>query len=178
MNIKKHNISETEIPQWENGRVTNLSNRSFQPLPMTIDPQNNDNSFQHQALKGIQEETKLSALFFSNVNMKIIQDRIRYDIWVRTNKIHIIAPQNIIELEIIMRGIYLQYALNLNCKFRDQINRLNQLVIDWCVPKIFVEVEQHFAYLDRIQTLPVPIDLPQNLSSSGTKMLRSITSTF
>lgn len=169
---------EVDIPQWENGRVTGLSGRSFQPLPMTVDSQNRDNSFQHQALKGIQEETKLSALFFSNVNMKNIQNRIRYEVWLRTNKKHIIAPQNIIELEIIMRGIYLQYALNLNCKYKDQIERLNQLVIDWCVPRVLVEVEQHFAYLDRIQTLPVPIDLPQNLSSAGTKMLRSITSTF
>lgn len=169
---------EVNIPQWENGRVTGLSGRPFQPLPMTVDSQNNNNSFQHQALKGIQEETKLSALFFSNVNMKIIQDRVRYEVWLRTNKKHVIAPQNIIELEIIMRGIYLQYALNLNCKYKDQIERLNQLVIDWCVPRVLVEVEQHFAYLDRIQTLPVPIDLPQNLSTAGTKMLRSITSTF
>lgn len=170
--------SEKTIVQWENGRVTGLSGRFFAPLPMTMDSQNTDNKFQNIATKGILQQDRLNALFFSNVNMNQIQNQIRYQVWLKTNKRHVIGHQNTIDLEIVMRSIYLQYALHLNCRYKEQIERLNQLVVNWCVPKIFVEVEQHMAYLDQIQTQPVPIELPQNVSATGTKMLRSITSTF
>ena len=169
---------ERTVPQWENGRVTGLSGRSFAPLPMTTDDKNSDNRFKNEALKGIQTESRLSALFCSKPNMQQIQNRIRYEVWKRSGEKYVIGEQNTLDLEVVMRSIYLQYALNLNCRYKEQIDRLNQLVIDWCVPKIYIEVQQHMAYLDQIQTQPVPIDLPQNLSSAGTKMLRSITSTF
>lgn len=169
---------EWSVPQWEDGRVKGLSGRSFAPLPMTTDDGNRDNKFKDEALRGILERDKLSMLFFSNVNMETIQNRIRYEVWNRSNQRHVIDKQSTLDLEVVMRSIYLQYALHLNTRYKEQIERLNQLVIDWCVPKILVEVEQHFAYLDQVQTLPVPIDLPQNLSTAGTKMLRSITSTF
>ncbi len=169
---------ETSVPQWENGRVTGLSNRAFAPLPMTTDNQNRDNKFKDQALTGILERDRLSMLYFSKPNMDSIQTRIRYEVWLRSDKRHVVGHQSTIDLEIVMRSIYLQYALHLNCRYKEQIERLNQLVIDWCVPKILVEVQQHMAYLDQVQTQPVPIDLPQNLSVAGTRMLRSITSTF
>lgn len=169
---------ETSVPQWENGRVTGLSGHSFAPLPMTTDDHNRDNKFKDEALRGILERDKLSMLYFSKPNMDNIQNQIRYNVWLRSNKRHVIGHQNTLDLEVVMRSIYLQYALHLNCRYKEQIERLNQLVVDWCVPKILVEVEQHMAYLDQVQAQPVPIDLPQNLSTAGTKMLRSITSTF
>ena len=40
------------------------------------------------------------------------------------------------------------------------------------------EINQYIGYISDISTLPMPIDLPQNLSSKGTKISRSITSIF
>ena len=67
---------------------------------------------------------------------------------------------------------------NLNCKFNQQINDLNKLVLNYCVPNILQEVQTYLGYLDDVQQLPNPIELPQNLSSAGTKTLRSVTTTF
>jgi hypothetical protein len=39
-------------------------------------------------------------------------------------------------------------------------------------------VEQYLGYLDAVQKLPNPLPLPENLSSAGTKTLRSVTTTF
>ena len=59
-----------------------------------------------------------------------------------------------------------------------QINYLNKLVLDYCVPNVLTEVEQYLGYLDAVQKLPNPLPLPENLSSAGTKTLRSVTTTF
>lgn len=169
---------EVYVPRWENGRVTGLSGKSFSDMPMTADAKNQQNDFQHIATKGIITESPLSALFFSKPNMQQIQNRIRYEIWKKTDKKHVIGEQSYIELEIVMRSVFLQFGLHLKERIQEQVERLNQLVIDWCVQKILVELYQHISYLDQVQTNPVPLDLPQNMSSTGTKMLRSITSTF
>ena len=77
-----------------------------------------------------------------------------------------------------MRSIYLQHSPNLPNKITEQINYLNQLVCDWCVEQIIPEVNQYVGYLKEIEYMPVPIDLPVNLSSKGSRSLRSVTTTF
>ena len=77
-----------------------------------------------------------------------------------------------------MRSIFLQHSPNLNYGITQQIEYLNNLVTEWCVPKIYVEVQQYYGYLNDIQNLPMPIDRPINLSAKGTKITRSITTTF
>ena len=77
-----------------------------------------------------------------------------------------------------MRAIYLQYSLNQDKDFGKQINYLNNLVLSYCVPNILTEVEQYLGYLDNVQKLPNPLPLPENISSAGSKTLRSVTTTF
>ena len=50
--------------------------------------------------------------------------------------------------------------------------------MDYCVPNILSEVQQYLGYLDNVQKLPNPLPLPENLSSAGSKTLRSVTTTF
>ena len=57
-------------------------------------------------------------------------------------------------------------------------NELNAIVIEQSVPRIMSQVAQYFGYLHDVQHLPIPIDLPKNLSNKGTKLLNSVTSTF
>jgi len=164
--------------QFQNGRVVNVGDTSFKPLPMFPEDNNKKNNFKNEALKGIQTDSPLSFLFFSKLNMERLQELIRYQVWIQSGKKHVIDKQSTTELEIIMRGVYLQYSLNQNCNFKKQIDYLNKLVLDYCVPNILSEVEQYLGYLDNIQKLPNPLPLPQNLSSAGTKTLRSVTTTF
>ena len=137
-----------------------------------------NNNFQVESLYGIQETSKLNQLFFSKKNMDIIQNNIRYTVYVKTNKKHIIDKQSDIELQIIMRSMYLQHSPNLEYNYKEQLEYLNKLVVDWCVEKIIPQLEQYIGYLKEVEYMPMPIDLPVNLSSKGSRTLRSVTSTF
>ena len=68
--------------------------------------------------------------------------------------------------------------LELYRDLREQVLQLDKMVIEETVPKIISSIKQYIGYLYDVQQLPIPIDLPKNLSSRGTKMLNSVTSTF
>ena len=67
---------------------------------------------------------------------------------------------------------------NYVAQIKEQIKYLNDLVVNWCVEKIIPEVYQYEGYLKQVEYMPVPIELPVNLSSKGTRNLRSVTTTF
>lgn len=162
--------------QFQNGRVI-TTNENLKDLQM-IENNESQSDFQTEALYGIQEKTQLNQLYFSKKNMNIIQDKIRYEVYMNTEKKHIIDKQSDLELEIIMRSTYLQHSPNLPNQITEQLKYLNQLVTNWCVEKIIPEIYQYVGYLKEVQYMPVPIEHPVNLSSKGTKNLRSVTTTF
>ena len=162
--------------QFQNGRVI-TTNEPLKDLGM-IENNTTQKNFQLEALYGIQEQTQLNQLYFSKANMEIIQNKIRYEVYLKTDKKHIIDNQSPVELEIIMRSIYLQHSPNLPTQIKEQIKYLNELVTNWSVEKIIPEVYQYMGYLKQVEYMPVPIEHPQNLSSKGTRNLRSVTTTF
>ena len=162
---------------FQNGRVT--TNGDIIKDMKMIDNENEVmNNFQVEALYGIQETSKLNQLFFSRKNMDNIQDLIRYTVYTKSDKKYKIGKQSEVELEVIMRSIYLQHSPNLPNKIKEQISYLNKLVSDWCVEQIIPEVQQYIGYIKEIEYMPMPIDLPLNLSSKGSRSLRSVTTTF
>jgi hypothetical protein len=163
--------------QFQNGRVT-LSNKNVKDMKMIDHESEKMNNFQVEALYGIQETSKLNQLFFSKSNMDIIQNMIRYNVYLKSDKKFIIDKQSDVELEIIMRSIYLQHSPNLLDKTKEQIEYLNKLVSDWSVEQIIPEINQYIGYIKEIEYMPLPIDLPLNLSSKGSRALRSVTTTF
>lgn len=163
--------------QFQNGRVIMNNTQNVKDMNM-IEGNKPNNNFQVESLYGIQETSKLNQLFFSKKNMDIIQNNIRYTVYVKTNKKHIIDKQSDIELQIVMRSMYLQHSPNLEYNYREQIEYLNKLVVDWSVEKIIPQLEQYIGYLKEVEYMPMPIDLPVNLSSKGSRTLRSVTSTF
>jgi hypothetical protein len=182
-NFKNIQNEDTSITQFQNGRVshTNLNKKSDMPLFMNDnDPKSHivQNNFQQELLYGIQETSQLNQLFFSRKNLDLIQDMIRYRVYIKSNQKYIIARQSNVEVQIVMRSMYLQQSTNLPTNIKEQITYLNNLVVDWCVEKIIPEVEQHVGYIRDISYYPMPIDLPKNMSQRGSKTLRSVTSTF
>lgn len=118
----------------------------------------NDNS--ESSIKGILEENSLNSLFFSDTNMKVIQDTLRYRVYKNTNQV--ISPQSQNDLYIIMRSIMLQYA-----NFRigidnivEEIKRLNEKVLEYSVENVSSNVKQHQGYIEDLSKLPVPMDHP------------------
>lgn len=164
--------------QFQNGRVIINEKKTMKDLKMINDNGKVMKNFQVEALYGIQETTKLNQLFFCRANMEEIQAGIKYNVYIKTEKKHIIDKQSEVELEIIMRSIYLQHSPNLPNNIKEQIRYLNQLVVDWCVETIIPEIYQYYGYLKEVEFMPIPIDLPLNLSSKGSRTLRSVTTTF
>jgi hypothetical protein len=161
--------------QFQNGRVT-LTKDNFKDIKMIDNSNETMKNFQVEALYGIQETSLLNQLFFSKKNMDIIQNTIRYTIFQKTN--NKIDNQSSIELEIIMRSIYLQHSVNLPDKIKEQITYLNELVVNFCVEQIIPQIQQYQGYLKEIEYIPMPMDLPLNISSKGSKTLKSVTTTF
>jgi hypothetical protein len=163
--------------QFQNGRVTTTSD-NLKDIKMIDRSNEKMNNFQVEALYGIQETSQLNYLFFSKKNLENIQNMIRYNVYLKSDNKHIIDKQSDIEIEIIMRSIYLQHSPNLPNKITEQISYLNKLVSDWCVEQILPEINQYIGYIKEIEYMPVPIDLPLNLSSKGSRTLKSVTTTF
>jgi hypothetical protein len=74
-------------------------------------------SMGEQALKGIQEESLLSRVFFSPANYKLLQKIIKIAIAIASQKRYLLQDdQNEEDLTIIMRGMFLQHARHLPVK--------------------------------------------------------------
>ena len=112
------------------------------------------------SLKGIIQETPLSNLFFSDMNIKTLQWTIRYRIFKTKNKK--ISYQSEKELFVIMRSIYLQYANSIvNSKeMLQNLKTLNKMVIDYTVKNISDQLDQYDNYITKISSAPIPLAHP------------------
>lgn len=173
-----NSTNRTVAPQYQNGRVINLSTEKNRDFHMFSGNNNKSDNFKNNALQHIQVKTKLSLVYFSEANIERLQNMIRYTVWVKSDKKFVIAPQSTIELQIIMRAIYLQHAKNLDFNIAEQVQELDDMVVNFCTPKIINEVIQHNGYLRQLEYLPIPEDRPVNMSAKGTRTLRSVTTTF
>jgi hypothetical protein len=120
----------------------------------------NDNRTTFDNLKFVQQNTVLSNLFFSLKNVQIIQNALRAGVYNYSNKKYLIDEQHPDSLNIIMRAIFLQNSKNQPDNLTQQINELNKLVINYCVPKLYSEVEGYINYKRDASTLAVPLDNP------------------
>jgi len=123
-------------------------------------------------MRGNWGETVLSRTFFGPENMKIVQNAIRKEVYDRSKeKRWVIDEQSADELQIVMRSLYLQYAKNLDYDIPGQIRDLNDLVLEWCVPRILSEIGMYEYYLKDISQMPIPLSHPVSQSSAGSKSL-------
>jgi hypothetical protein len=120
-------------------------------------------------IRGNWEPNALNQTFFSTANFQIIQNKLRYEVYKQTQEV--IAPQSTDDLFMIMRAIYLTYGRNLPTNIAGQVEELNNLVADWCVPKIVAEMGMYMQYLKDIDAMPVPMEHPVSQSSAGTRSL-------
>jgi hypothetical protein len=135
-------------------------------------PQKTEVNFAGDMLRGNWEHTALSDTFFTQKNAERIQNEIQKAVYRMSGpKKYQIDAQDVDELKMIMRAMYLQYAKNSPFNVEGQITELNQMVIDWAAPRILSEIDQYQYYLNDITHLPVPMEKPLNMSSAGTRSL-------
>jgi hypothetical protein len=145
--------------QYQNGRVIMNNTQNVKDMNM-IEGNKPNNNFQVESLYGIQETSKLNQLFFSKKNMDIIQNNIRYTVYVKTNKKHIIDKQSDIELQIIMRSMYLQYSKNLDINISKQIEELNNHVLNYCITSVYNEAVAYLKYKEDASSMHKPMQHP------------------
>lgn len=135
------------------------------------------------AMRGLYEETLLSDLFFSNLNINNIQKLIKYEVYNISELFIDKQPEN--DLLDIMKSVYLQYKEHpkipmnedeknqLKDEYKNEIDKLNKIVVDISVPIILSYIKQHLAYLRDIQTPMFTERL--NKATREERLLRSTT---
>lgn len=119
-----------------------------------------DKTNYYNTIKYSLEPSLLSKAFLSYENRIIIQNGIKAGVYKASNQQYIIDKQDDDVLNSIMTGIYLQYGLNKPDNIKNQIEDLNKMVINYCVPKVFGEVKGYMQYKFDASTLVVPIMKP------------------
>lgn len=114
-----------------------------------------------QPLLGIWENKLLSEVFFCSENEQILQNGLRAGVYNKSNEKYVIAQQNVEQLRIVMRSIYAQFAQPKQNDITKQIEMLNQLVLDYCIPYVYSESVGYVKYLRDQGNLVIPFDHPQ-----------------
>jgi hypothetical protein len=122
------------------------------------------------AMTGNWYDTQLSDAFFSIKNIQIIQNGIRAGVFNKSNQQYVVAEQNMDELQIIMRAIFLQYSKNLPTNIPDQIQELNKVVLDYSINQVYGEADGYMKYKRDASTLVVPLAMPIMVSTSGKQL--------
>ena len=149
----------TMLGDVNNGRMSDVNVVKDVSVPegtdIIIKKDNNESS-----IKGILEQNSINDILFSETNMKVVQDTIRYKVHQNTEQV--ISEQSTNDLFIIMRSIMLQFA-----NFRtgvdnivDEVRRLNAKVVEYSVENISSNVKQHQGYISDLSKLPTPMDMP------------------
>jgi hypothetical protein len=162
--ISYDSVNKTIIDQSKyNGRVNIVRplnpNITFQ-MQERIAVRNKSTSY-CDALTGTWEDNILSQVFFSKENIQIIQNGLRAGVYEMSDRKIVIPPQNIESLKIVMRSTYLQYAEHQTTNITKQVEHLNRLVLEYCVPSVFNEAVGYLKYCEDQSSLVVPIDMPQ-----------------
>ena len=112
------------------------------------------------ALNGTLEWNVLAQVYFSAENIQIIQNALRAEVYKRSEGKINVPNQNLDNLKIVMRGVYMEYAEHYPTNIKGQVERLNKLVLDYAVPNVYSEAVAYFKYLIDQSTLPVPLEKP------------------
>ena len=114
-------------------------------------------------------------VFFSDENVDVIQKMIILEVFERSNKKFLIPKQKREQIIIVAQYIYKTHAQNLPYQIKEQVRRLNKILVNEIVPDILTNLDQYVGYLDTINNPIRPIDRPINVSSKGTRTLPSVT---
>tara|TARA_Y200000002_G_scaffold335909_1_gene303739 strand:- start:987 stop:1478 length:492 start_codon:yes stop_codon:yes gene_type:complete len=158
---------------YPNGRVNILDNapNSVFNLYDKIPVEQNITSYRN-ALTGNLEDNMLSKVFFSKGNIIILQKKIMKGVYDNSNGRFRIGYQDEDTLKIIMRSIFLQNAANNPNNITAQVEALNQIVADYCVPQICSEAQAYINYKNDVSNLAVPIQRPLSTYSNNTLELK------
>lgn len=156
-----------------NGRVDTLKNANYAMYALFEDGKDKISQFSREAIIGVHQQTPLNDLFFSRQNIEALQVGIKNMVALRSNGEFIIGKQSEVELQVVMRAIYLNHAKHLETNLLEQVRELNKHVIEFCVPRIIEEIRMFNYYKKDIGNLPIPLERGQFSSNKGLRILET-----
>lgn len=125
------------------------------------------------------EETQLSEEYFSQKNMKKIQEQLKKTIYIKTHgKFKLDVDQDKNDLLIVMRSIFIDHGKFMQQNIKNQVDVLNKKTVEYIVPEMITQIKQQYGYLKEISKPLQQIDRPLNVNRAGRKTLPSYTSVF
>lgn len=136
---------------------------------------NNDNKQKVSRLGSNEVNTLFKQLFYSQLNISILQKMIKNKIYEWGK--YIISEQDQTELIMVMRKVDMWYSSNPIDKndFSDEVIRLNKIVVSLCVPKIISEIKSYVKYLRDVKN-PIygVLPSPKFTTTVGSKNLDTV----
>ena len=171
-------IQTRDIDIVANGRV-NLLDATYSQNPQITDSTNTSltnkgtgSSSYKEAMTGNWERSVLSDTFFSRENIQIIQNGIRAGVYEMSNNQYSIAEQDVDTIKTIMRAVFLEHATNNSTHVRDQIQKLNQIILEFSIKQVYGEAEGYMKYKRDVSVLPVPMAHPTHINNTKTLELK------
>ena len=136
-----------------NGRINlseNNSNNNFfmiDKIPVI------SNTNYKNILSSDYEKSNLSNAFFSQKNINNIQNDLKYNIYIKSDKKYLIDEQPEEKIVSIMRYYYLEYSKNLNTNIENQINNINHLILTYLVNSVYSELISYLKYKEDISNM-------------------------
>jgi hypothetical protein len=130
---------------------------------------NNQQQCFQDSLATVLELNSLSQAYFSKANIDIVQNLIIERVFIESKGQYRIGRQSDLQLQIIMRSIYLSFGKNQPVNVKGQVDELNRYVVDEAMNTIMPNIKQYLTYREEIRTPRKFFDLPINPSSKGEK---------
>jgi hypothetical protein len=159
---------QQKLEEYKNGRVVLYTGDNYKPYETYSGSLNQQKCF-NDGINRIHTATSLSDSFFSKENVDVIQNEIIKRVYNQSS--YVISRQSDVNLQIIMRSIYLQYGKNLPCQIKEQVIELNEEVYRECLRIIIPNIKQTIGYRNDLNKLPPTMNRSLNVSSKGTKTL-------
>lgn len=156
-----------------NGRVNTIPDENLRLYQLFETGNDKISKFNREAIINIHQPTPLNDLYFSRQNIDALQQGIRNLVAERSGGKYIIGKQSEVELQIVMRSVYLEYGRYHPDNILEQVRELNGRVLNFCVPRILEEIRMYNYYRDDISRLPIPLDRGEFASSKGTRILEN-----
>jgi len=112
-------------------------------------------------------QNDLENIFFSDENISIINKKLILDVFKKTEGQFKIEPQSKLSLTIVMRYIFLEHALHLPNKIKEQINCLNNKVVNEVLSNVITNITQYVSYMNEINNPRTLLPLPINVNKSN-----------
>tara|TARA_B100000963_G_C22638461_1_gene678986 strand:+ start:753 stop:1310 length:558 start_codon:yes stop_codon:yes gene_type:complete len=170
INLTEHSLSKKVN---ENGRIDLLSKNTLNNgTPLFLQDKNLiiDKTNYSNCRTNIFSNSDLEKLFLSLKNIDHVQNSIINGVFELSSGEYRIDRQDDEALIIIMRSMFIQYSRNLSSNLSEQVESLNKLVIDECVPKIYKEVIAYMKYKRDVSRISLPPNLPKSTNYNNTSL--------